>query len=117
MKRYAPTEKELALALEKATEHVKKWGGPPDMMAAYITAFIAGIEHKQGPEWIDVLEQAPLVGQTVAFVIKSREVYYNGRVLGGTYQGLHYGAHEFAVPGHGWEGTHWLPLPEAPHKC
>jgi hypothetical protein len=50
MERYTPSKKELALAVEKAGDHCKKWGGPPDMLAAYITAFIAGIEYSKAEQ-------------------------------------------------------------------
>lgn len=68
MPRYAPTEKELAIALEKAGAHIKAWGGPPDMLAAYITAFIAGIEYvKQQPS------PSPVEGQTADLIAKLQE--------------------------------------------
>lgn len=70
--------------------------------------------------WIDVKERQPEMYQAVAFIVSSSNDRYNRRRLGGTYQGaketisgdgVYY---EFAVPGHSWPGSHWMPLPDLP---
>ncbi len=64
--------------------------------------------------WIDVTERQPEVFQEVAFIVKSRDKIYNGRRMGGMYQGFIYRYHGFTTPGVEFEGTHWMPLPEIP---
>lgn len=65
-------------------------------------------------EWISVKDKLPELYQSVAFIVESSDEFYNGRRLGGTYQGSKRGYHGFAVPGIEFSGSHWMPLPEPP---
>lgn len=65
--------------------------------------------------WIDCKEQEPKEFQEVAFICKSRDKFYNKKRMGGMYQGKgSIGEFKFSTPGCGWEGSHWMPLPEMP---
>jgi hypothetical protein len=66
--------------------------------------------------WIDVTVRQPEEFQEVAFIVSSDDKNYNGRKMGGRYQGLkgkgEDAYYEFTTPGNGWIGTHWMPLPD-----
>lgn len=66
--------------------------------------------------WIDVKEKQPEEFQEVAFIVDSEDPHYNGRKMGGRYQGIkgtgERSYYEFTTPGIGWSGTHWMPLPD-----
>lgn len=80
-------------------------------------AFITGakwMQHKDN--WIDFKDQQPELYQSVNFVVDSSNERYNGKVYGGTYQGLKHGYYECSCPGIGFSATHWQPLPSPPKQ-
>lgn len=68
----------------------------------------------ESSDWIDADVQAPQLMQDVAFIVESKNPMYNGRLLGGRYQGNQYGYHEFSVPGMSFSAKLWQPLPSTP---
>lgn len=70
---------------------------------------------KASDEWISMESGVlPRVGEDVGFIVVSDNPSINGRRMGGRYMGLRFGYHEFSVPGHGWEASHWCKLPDKP---
>lgn len=67
--------------------------------------------------WISIENKIPKEGDSVAFIIDSKDDFYNGKVLGGTYQGHRNGLrHEFTTPGMSWKADLWQPLPLPPNN-
>lgn len=67
-------------------------------------------------KWISVNERLPEDGQSVAFVVTTKNTswdYLNGQVLGGTYYKSPFGG-DFSIPGLTITASHWMPLPPAP---
>lgn len=64
--------------------------------------------------WIKCSERLPEKYQRCAFVVKSNNDWYNGKVYGGVFTGADHGFAEFSVPGIGFQATHWQPLPDPP---
>lgn len=75
---------------------------------------------KEESKWISVNDKEPEEFQNVMFVVKSKDEFYDGKVLGGTYQGKKgkgdYRHYAFSTPGIEWEGIFWQPSPFAPTK-
>ena len=63
LEQYAPTKEELLLGHTRAADHAKKWGGPADSHASYLTGFVHGIGYGRAQELKRVQEaQAQLIG-------------------------------------------------------
>lgn len=66
-------------------------------------------------EWIKVSDQEPELYEEVIFIVESRDKSYNGRRMGGRYQGKRRDWYEFSTPGMGFSATLWQPMPPLPH--
>jgi len=87
--------------------------------AAWLAGHAAAVEeYKELNGWIPVTERQPEIGRKVPFICMSRDEFYNGQQMWGTYQGFKFREHEFTTPGIGWSGSHWLDLdfPPSPEK-
>lgn len=86
-------------------------------LKAHISALQKEVEElKQAQMWIPVEKRLPERYQACAFVVKSSDERYNGKVYGGKYTGraTSWDKHEFSCPGFGFEASHWMPLPQPP---
>ena len=86
---------------------------------AWLAGHAAAVEeYKELNGWIPVTERQPEIGRKVPFICMSRDEFYNGQQMWGTYQGFKFREHEFTTPGIGWSGSHWLDLdfPPSPEK-
>jgi len=68
-------------------------------------------------KWISVKNELPADGQTIAFIVQSKDSptysYLDGEVMGGRFHYLA-GQATFSVPGIGFSASHWMPLPTPP---
>jgi hypothetical protein len=102
------------------------WNVFPDILTERVNAvlkWVADIEKAAQKEldtlspslpWLNVEQNKPEQYQDVIFIVESDNDFYNGRILGGRYQGNQYGYHDFSVPGHEFSAKLWQPSPKKP---
>lgn len=115
------TNEEIGKLAEKAYDEDAKHNPEPQNPYAFRYGYILGFKEGQKTctekqEWLFATIKSPKQFQECIFVVESRDETYNGRVMGGIYQGVVFGYHEFTTPGIAWRATLWLPSPTVPKK-